>query len=547
MLYTKQNCMVEWSYTSSKKYGDPFNEVELSAVVTDPDGQARTVPAFWAGGQTWCIRYASPKAGYHHFYTICSDVSNMDLQGREGEIEVATYEGDNPLLKHGPLRVSPNKRHLEHIDGTPFFWLADTWWMGLCKRLKWPKDFQTLALDRIDKGFSVIQIVAGLYPDMAPFDGRGANEAGFPWEEKYERVNPAYFDKADRRIDYLVNLGLVPCIVGCWGYFLTFMGIERIKRHWRNLVARYGAYPVVWCLAGEYDMPYYLSADKERDQNLQRMGWKEAGAYLREIDPYRNPLTIHPGSFIREVPGFADILDFDMLQTGHSDDSIGNTVFRIRQSYQSEPIMPVIDGEVAYEGIGGQCKEQVQRLMFWACVLNGAAGHTYGANGIWQVNTREKAFGPSPHGMSWGDTPWEEASKAPGSHQLGLSKKLLERYQWWLFEPHPEWVETNVSEENRRRHYYPYAAGIPGEVRIIYLPFFYSLFKIKGLEDGVSYKIFLFNPVNGDEIDYGIIKARNGEWSWPPPREDGISWTSLPIFQDWVLVMESTGLDNGSC
>ncbi|AEE96403.1 DUF4038 domain-containing protein [Mahella australiensis] len=532
MSYAEQNCMVEWFYVSNKKYKDPFNEVELSAVVTDPDGQERVIPAFWAGGQKWCIRYSSPKTGRHHFCTVCSDVSNTDLHGKEGDIEISVYSGDNPLLKHGPLRVSDGKRHLEHIDGMPFFWLADTWWMGLCKRLKWPKDFQTLALDRIDKGFSVIQIVAGLYPDMKPFDERGANEAGFPWEEGYERINPAYFDKADERINYLIDLGLVPCIVGCWGYFLNFMGIEKIKKHWRNLVARYGAYPVVWCLAGEYDMPYYLSTDQKRDREAQRLGWKEIGTYLREVDPYHNPITVHPGSYTREVPGFADVFDFDMLQTGHSDDSIGNTVFRIHQSYQAEPVMPVIDGEVAYEGIGGQCKEQVQRLMFWACVLNGAAGHTYGANGIWQVNTKEKPFGPSPHGMSWGDTPWEEAYKLPGSYQLALSKKLLERYKWWLFEPHPEWIEVNVSEEKREHNYYPYIAGIPQKVRIIYLPFFYPVFKIKNLEKGVSYKVFLFNPISGDEIDCGIVRPEDGEWSL----------SRLPIFQDWVLVMES--IDN---
>jgi len=101
-----------------------------------------------------------------------------------------------------------------------------------------------LTADRISKGFTVIQIVAGLYPDMPPFDPRGANEAGFPWEKGYTRINPSYFDMADLRIRWLVNSGLVPCIVGCWGYFLNFAGIEVMKRHWRYLVARYGAYPV---------------------------------------------------------------------------------------------------------------------------------------------------------------------------------------------------------------------------------------------------------------------------------------------------------------
>ena len=76
---------------------------------------------------------------------------------------------------------------------------------------------------------------------MFPFDPRGANEAGFLWEEDYSRLNPAYFDLADRRIGRMVARGLLPCIVGAWGYFIEYAGEQVMKRHFRNLVARYGA------------------------------------------------------------------------------------------------------------------------------------------------------------------------------------------------------------------------------------------------------------------------------------------------------------------
>jgi hypothetical protein len=101
--------------------------------------------------------------------------------------------------------------------------------------MRWPEDIQMLAADRIKKGFTVVQIVAGLYPDMPEFDPRGANEAGYPWEKGYSRINPAYFDQADLRIQYLAEVGLVPCIVGCWGYFLPIMGLPKMKQHWRYL------------------------------------------------------------------------------------------------------------------------------------------------------------------------------------------------------------------------------------------------------------------------------------------------------------------------
>jgi len=538
MLYVKQNCVIELSFDSEKSYLDPFNEVEVSAVFTEPDGEEKIVPAFWSGGNTWRIRYSSYKIGRHTYRIICSASSNLSLHNHQGELEVIPYEGDNPLFRHGPIRVSGNKRYLEHIDGTPFFWLGDTWWMGLCKRLSWPEEFQLLTHDRVKKGFSVIQIVAGLYPDMPAFDPRGENEAGFPWEKGYSRINPDYFDMADLRIGWLIKSGLVPCIVGGWGYHLLWLGIEKMKKHWRYLVARYSAYPVVWLLAGEYDMPYYLSKEKERDREFQRKGWIEIGKYLREIDPFHRPVTVHPGTYTREFTPILEVIDFDMLQTGHSDSSIGNTVFRVRQSYNGEPRKPVVNGEVCYEGIGGQCREQIQRLMFWASILNGACGYTYGANGVWQVNRKDEPYGPSPHGMSWGDTPWEVAYKFPGSKQLGIAKKLLERYQWWRFEPHPEWVEVEISDENKKNHYYPYCAGIPKEVRIIYLPLFYNNFKVRDIEDSVSYKAYLFNPANGDEIDIGIVTP-NEDKKWQLPELVEGSGVRLPIYQDWVLVLEA--------
>lgn len=146
---------------------------------------------------------------------------------------------------------------MRHRDGTPFFWLADTWWMGLTTRLAYPEDFETLAEDRRRKGFTVVQIVAGLYPDMLPFDERGKNEGGFPWDEQFTQINPLYFDMADRKIISLIEHGITPCIVGSWGFYMKFAGKEALKRHWQYLIARWAAYPVVWCVAGEANMAFY--------------------------------------------------------------------------------------------------------------------------------------------------------------------------------------------------------------------------------------------------------------------------------------------------
>jgi hypothetical protein len=401
--------------------------------------------------------------------------------------------------------------------------------MGLCKRLSWPGDFQTLTADRAEKGFTVVQIVAGLYPDMPPYDPRGANEAGFAWEQGYARINPAYFDMADVRIQHLAAHGIVACVVGCWGYFLPQMGIEKMKRHWRYLIARWGAYPVVWCLAGEGGMPFYLSKTPDQDSLAQRQGWSELARYLRSTDPSHHAITIHPSHSARNTVLDASVLDFDMLQTGHDDrKSVPNTIDSIGQSLAASPKMPVLVGEVCYEGIQEASREEVQRFLFWSCLLSGAAGHTYGANGIWQVNTREQPYGLSPHGHSWGGPSWDVAARLPGSAQLGLAKALLCKYSWWKLQPQPELVDSHWTHENYWR---AFAAQIPGEAVFVFSPTGGKAVRFRNLEAG-AYRGFFFNPSDGTVHELpDATPSAGGVWAAP----------EFPIFRDWVIVLERKG------
>jgi hypothetical protein len=541
-LQTQANVMVEITLTATRAYNDPFNQVTLDAIFVDPKGRELRVPAFWAGANLWKIRYASPIPGIHRFHTECSQAQDQGLQRVTGQVEVKPYSGQNPLYAHGPLRVAPSRRYLEHADGTPFFWLGDTWWMGLCHRLEWPNEFKTLAADRKEKGFNVIQIVAGLYPDMPPFDPRGANEGGFPWETNFTRLRPEYFDAADRRIRYLVDQGLMPCIVGAWGYFLPWMGVEKAKQHWRNLVARYGALPVVWCVAGEANLPYYLAKGFPYDDRAQVKGWTEVTRYLRQTDPFHRLITIHPTGIhrlsARNATDDISLLDIDMLQTPHGQrQAVPPTVRTVRESYADQPVMPVINGEAAYEMLNDNLPTQWTRRMFWLCMMNGAAGHTYGANGIWQCNRRGQPHGASPHGGNYGKIPWDEAMHLPGSAQVGLGRKLLERYSWQNFQPHPEWAafadtpSSNLeAPPNNDDLFGPQSAGIPGVVRIIYVPQPQPVV-VRNLVGRAAYAPAYFDPVSGAKAPLPPVEADDaGSWTCPaPPGQD----------HDWVLILEA--------
>jgi Protein of unknown function (DUF4038)/Domain of unknown function (DUF5060) len=454
-LEAQQHPLIEIAFQSRTGHAKPFTDVQLDVVFTSPSQKSITVPAFWAGSNQWRVRFASAEPGVHTFETRCSDAGNQGLHAQTGQICVEPYQGDNPLYRHGGVRVADDRRHFCHADGTPFFWLGDTWWMGLCGRLAWPQDFQALAQNRKALGFNVIQLVAGLYPDMPLFDERGRSPGGFCWDTDLGQINPAFFDEADQRIFHLVGLGLTPCILGAWGYYLPMIGLENMKRHWRYVMARWGALPVVWAAAGEQTLPWYLESPQEKaaSEIRQKAEWSEVIAHMRTLNGFGRPITTHPFASARESVTDAALLDFEMQQTGHGLPTLHHAR-RAWEGWQTPPVMPVVSGESRYEGleVNPTITARDAREAFWAHALgSGLAGHTYGANGVWQVNTATQPFGVSPSGFCWGNLPWDKAMELPGARHLGAARTFLAGLAWNAFVPQP--VRTGRLERLlRQRH-----------------------------------------------------------------------------------------------
>ena len=515
------NRVVEVTCVSGKTYRNPFVQIELDAIIAGPNGAQARVPAFWAGDNRWCFRYASSIPGVYTWKLVCSDASNSKLHGMTGKIEVVPYRGGDVLYLHGPIRVASNQRHFEHVDGSPFFWLGDTWWKCLCRRMTW-EAFQELTADRKAKGFSVIQIVCGPYPDENMMETRWENEGGKPYETRdFSVVNPKYFDYADRRIKHLVDAGIVPVIVGGWGRpqaggksTLQQVGLEGYKRHWRNLIAHYGAYPVVWIVGGEVWEQYGP--------------WSQLTKYLKDTDPYHRLLCYHAMGHPRMALKDNSMFDFDMLAPGHNEmETVNRTSDWMKSCLEASPKRPVLCGEACYEGHMQTNFQYIQRHMFWRFILSGAAGHTYGAAGIWQASV-EGDPGIDPV-YDW--TTWREGMNYPGSSQLGIGKRLLEKYPWWRFEPHPEWAEKDC-----------FAAGIPREVRFIYQPrrgiYNWNGTIVKNLEPDVSYSAFYFDPATGRRFDHGAVIS---DQTSSLTSSGGYRAPRLPSPQDWVLVLEWAG------
>jgi hypothetical protein len=530
---------------------------------TTPGGPDLVVPAFQGGDRSLRVRFAAPAEGS---WTWQSRSTDERLAGLEGVLEVGPYTGDNVLYRHGRLRVAEGHRHLEHTDGAPFLWIGDTWWYGLSTRLEWPSGFGTLLADRVEKGFSLIQIVAGPLPEFPAtaegiWDPGQANEAGWPWERDWARIDGAFYDRADERIRALVEAGLVPCIVSMWGYYYTLMGAQRVERHWRNLVARYAAYPVVFCVAGEVNLPPAsvhlppLPTDDPTPMAAARAeqipGWSAAGVELRRIDPYHNPITAHPAHpNVRRILPEPAGLDIDMIQSSHwsyqvptpairdfidqvlgLDEPIGlgleGTIALVEDAYAQDPPMVVVNGEPCYEGIMGSNWQDVQRLLFWTGMLSGLAGWTYGAQGIWQMNS---STDPEHIRGSWGVGVWQEAMHYPGSRQVALGGRLLERLGWWTLRPV---VAPHVRERGRRSAF----GAASDDVALYYLASEFVAEEWRGVK-GLAIDVARFegaqatwvDPRTLDEHPIGAVTPDpSGRWEVPP----------TPSMEDWLLLVRS--------
>src|SRR5262249_5292521 len=159
------------------------------------DGNVLRRPAFFDGGRTWRIRFASPIAyGKWQWTTTAPDAG---LDAVTGTVEIVPAESANPFHRHGFWRMSPGGPRPPHADGTPALLVADTAWA-----LPWratEEQVRVYAADRQAKGFNAVLLMS-VQPDMratGPRD-RTADE-GFDvgFEDlpsgRLTALNPEYF------------------------------------------------------------------------------------------------------------------------------------------------------------------------------------------------------------------------------------------------------------------------------------------------------------------------------------------------------------------
>ena len=425
---------MELRFNAINHYDKPWSQVNLFADFTGPDGLKFHVHGFWDGGDVWAIRF-SPTAPGAWSYRVACNVDDVGLQNHTGEFNVSPPPDGNPLYRHGGfLAVASDRHYLTYSDGTPFFWLGDTWWFCPSSLVPFnhsdhagtPSMYKALVNKRKSQGFTIAQMAfigsLGVHQDVSSFMNL----------LKGGKFDIAYWRKVDAYIQYANNAGIIPAIILDWHYLaLPTYSLEQWKFLWHYFVARYGAYGVTWLVCGEYNTPH---ADVSQVLDI--------GAYIKERDPYKRAMSVYPWWYAgdKHQAWSQPWYDFIMLQGGHQN-SPGTVPPTYIYTQGWNYGKPVIEGEARYEFIRS-FKTSDTRRAAWHAIQAGCCGYTYGANGLWYPTQ-----GPSDHSFwkSWGKSkPWWVAMNYPGAQQMAYMKTFYESVAWWKTQPRPGAVEMAI-------------------------------------------------------------------------------------------------------
>ena len=451
----------EQAFKSTVLYSNAVQDASLKVVFTSPLGDTSEVDGFWDGGRVWRVRFSPNQPGRWTFKATCSDTANDGLHNEIGEFICTAATGATRFHKHGQVRVSRDHRYLEHADGTPFFWLADTVWAGA--RAAELKDWEFYAKTRTAQRFTVAQWAA------APGDDTKKQSAysGFP-----ERIaiNPDYFKRLDARLDVLSQAGILSAIaplLELQSPKSTAMALadDQAELLVRYAVARWGADPVAWLLAFEGD-----SAGK----NASR--WKRIGQAVFGARAHA-PVVLYPGETQYVFDEFRDQAWVDVFGypsvTDVTDDAIKWAVAGpFAAEWAKEPVRPLITFAPCENGIATQSKKRfnsddVRRAAYWSLLLTTPAGVSYSGLGVANWDT---TVGPRDEQTKVADLPlWRKAMFMPAAKQMSSLGKFISAVDFWKLRPQPKALASQPGLTSPRR--FIAAAGTEANTfSLVYVP-----------------------------------------------------------------------------
>lgn len=515
----------EATFEAKTKHASPLHDVQVDVTFTSPSGKKHAARAFYYDTSSWKVRFAPDEAGAWTFRTVSSKPNDAGLHGQSGGFTAVAYKGSNPLHKRGPLRVSPDRRHLMHADGTPFFFLGDTVWNGPLKADM--KDWHQFLRFRAAQGFNVIQYVGTHWRTAsANADGRPA----FYGREKIA-IDPEFWKWMDERVDAINERGLVAAGVLAWaiagdtavlnpGQFLPDDQIAVLARYQLD---RYGAHHATWFLAGD---GVYQGKEAQR--------WLKIGRAVFRDQPPRQLVTMHAGGRITVYPEFRNEpwFAYSAYQSGHApfNEALGFVVNGPpSKEWATEPVHPHIDLEPCYEGhlikrsrTVAFSAFDVRRAAYFSSLVHPPAGVGYGGHGVWSWETTPRP--PMTHPFTGTARPWHEAMKMPGAAQMGILRKFFESLPWTKLRPAQELISEQPGKDDPTK-FIAAARTEDGRAAVIYVPTGGAV-TLAGDKVTPGSSASWFDPVTGRTRPAGKLPAAG-------------AMKAPSATQDWVLVLRT--------
>ncbi|HWG21675.1 MAG TPA: DUF5060 domain-containing protein [Terracidiphilus sp.] len=576
----------EITLTAAGTYANPYTQVTVWVDLVGPHFSKR-VYGFWDGGNTFKVRVAATEPGEWR-WTSGSAPSDAGLSGRHGSFDALAWSDDEKKadpLRRGFVRATANGHALELADGTPYFAIGDTWWAAGTNRYKWYDDdrerdlgpeagFKDYVRYRKAQGYNWINMIAAfpnwmtdgqpwhvVMKDGTPvrsawlefgtgsaknMDNEGGRPFAFPgkvpgYEQMFpdvDRVNPAYFEAIDRKIDYLNAQG-----------FVVFIEVSRRdasllwKKYyqWPDSYARFIEY--VWSRYQANNVvlsPIHLDIisetvgpaeyDKAIDLVMKKYGPPPFGTLL---SANANPSTLE---------NWGEHSWVTLQQIGNSREH--NNYWYLTEIYDAAPARPGLNGEPYYSGykdargLGGSGykygaeggseldAEYVRSAAYGSFLSGGLGGHVYGAEGIWGADIE-----PAAPVKMWDAFQWISGAQMKYLRDFAFS--IGQRYQ--ELEPDADLVSPDKDHNLKSYEGWAYCARTPDKA--IFLAYFEKgagRAQVRGARLNAEYKAQWFDPRKGTWMDAGNGVVRSGETGI-------VELPEVPGDTDWGLRLEYAG------
>ncbi|MDQ3249789.1 MAG: DUF4038 domain-containing protein, partial [Chloroflexota bacterium] len=496
----------------------------LVASVKTPSKQERTLDGFWDGGSLWRLRFAPDELGEWQVNLYLTSAEGAVLQSASATFVCGVGVGETRFEQHGPIRLAANKRHLEHADGTPFFWLADTAWNGPLRATEeeWARYLQT----RRRQQFTTVQWVSTHW--RAAPNGDRTGQLAFTGHEQIT-INPAFFQRLDSYVKATAQAGLLNVAVLLWavgsganpqidpGFGLPEDQAILLARY---MVARWGAYPIVWILAGD---------GKYQGDFAAR--WRRIGRAVFGDRPHA-PVMMHCGGQQWPAEEFRREPWLDMLgyQSGHgdSDDTLRWIVNGPpAQEWSREPrlfqlnVEPAYENHLAYHSRQPHTAQSVRQAIYWSLLNAPTAGVTYGGHGVWGW---DDGSAPSvDHPNSGTPLPWDAALNMPAAEAMAHLADLFTGIEWWRLRPAPLLLAEQPGVSDVRRTILA-SQSETGDLVVAYVP---RGDRITIRTSGLPANLVAtwFNPRTGASTVIGPVDIST------------VNHFPTPDAEDWVLIL----------